>query len=229
MAEYKYRFFLKFGKHEHIESLREKGQIYMNTLDSIRKLPQETLIGDKYEGIVFLKHLKDAIISGKQGNKKFSFAMKGIAHAYPTEKIEGNIYCLYGGDENLLEKHYKDDHGILPLGDTFASTEYMAVINNPREFIRRLVTHLEMAGFNPTYFPVRYLDYDKYEGKLDQFCKRKKYEGQNEFRIYVENNNNKPLNFEIGDLSNLCYIGRTDAHLNLRYKAFNSDAEPAVF
>lgn len=51
--DYFYRFFLKFGKKEHIEAFRNKGQIYMNTLDYFRNLPEEGLIGDRFEGLKF--------------------------------------------------------------------------------------------------------------------------------------------------------------------------------
>ncbi|WP_277680212.1 hypothetical protein [Gracilibacillus dipsosauri] len=196
----------------------------MNTLDYFRTLPQERLIGDKYEGIKYLKQLNGGKFTFKHNEKEF-FLVNQRAHAYPTDKTECNIYCLYGGDENLLERYYRRDHGILPLGETFHSMEYMAVINNPKEFMRRLILYLEMAGFYPKYSPVQYYDKNKYQGKLDQFCKSKEYEGQNEFRIYVENMNNKYMHFEIGDLSDICHIARTEPHLNLRYEAFDSEYE----
>lgn len=218
---YNYRFLLKFGKQEHIEALQKKGQIYMNTMAYFRKLPEETLIGDSYEGIQFIMQLKNLSISFKSGEKSIPFLKNGIGNMYPTNKIEGNIYCMYGADEDTLVEYYKDDHGILPLGCTFRDIEYMAAINNPKEFMRRLTDHLDMAGHKYKYAPVEYLDYGTYEGALNQFHKRKKYEGQNELRVYVENWRDMPLSIEIGDLSDICQIGKAQDHLNLRYRAVN--------
>ncbi len=217
-SAYNCRFFLKFGKFEHIEALQKKGQIFMSTLAYFRSLSQENLIGDKYEGITFLKHLENLMFSGVHNGKKFAFESKGIAYAHPTDKIEGNIYCLYGGFEGLLESRLDGDEGFLPVGDSFGSTEYMAIINDPREFMRRLGQYFNQAGKKHKYSPVNYVDFKSYQGKLNQFYKRKEYEGQNEFRIYVESDGNRPLVFELGDLSDICHIARTDRHLSLRYK-----------
>lgn len=224
-SQYNCRFLLKFGRFEHIEALQKKGQIYMSTLAYFRSLPQENLIGDKYEGITYLKHLENLTFWGEHNGKKFAFKSTDIAYAHPTDKIEGNIYCLYGGFEGLLKSRLDGDEGFLPVGDSFGSTDYMAIINNPREFMRRLCLYMDQAGMKYMYSPVNYVNFKNYQGKLNQFHKRQEYEGQNEFRIYVESDGNRPLVFELGDLSDICHIGRTDRHLSLRYKVFDSEAE----
>lgn len=220
MVNYNYRFFLKFGRKEHIEALQRKGHIYMNSLNCFRTLPEENLIGDKFEGIKYIKHLSDVIFTTKNLKRNFSFKSRGLVHAFPTKKIEGNIYCLYGGHETLLEKNYnlEKQYGQLNIGDTFGDTEYMALINNPREFINRIKQHFISAGLHFDYGPVQYIDIDNYEGELNQFSKRKRYEGQNEFRIFVENNIDRPLDFEIGSLSDICTIALTSKHNILRYR-----------
>lgn len=217
--EYKYRFFLKFGKREHIEAFQKKGQIFMSTLECFRKLPEENLIGDKFEGIQFIKQVMNVNISMDVNGKRTPILRDGIGQMYPTNRVDGNIYCLYGGDENILEKYYKKDHGMLPLGSIFGSTEFFAAIINPKQFLQRICDYLDLASLNYKYAPIEYLDYESYEGKLNQFHKRMKYKDQNEFRIYVENLTNSPLVFEIGDLSDICHIGNTKEHLNLKYRA----------
>lgn len=219
IKNYKYRLFLKFGKKEHIEAFQKKGEICMNTLEDFRKLPEENLIGDKLEGIKFLKQLGQVDITLKIPNKNTLLLPNCVARMYPNDKIEGNIYCLYGADENILEKNYKSDHGILPLDSAFGSREYVAFIINPKEFIQRIINHLDATSLYYKYNPVEYLDYNRYEGKLNQFHKRIEYKNQNEFRIYVKNLINERLIFKIGDLSDICEIGLTKDHLNLKYLA----------
>src|SRR5690606_31830172 len=137
--------------------------------------------------------LENLTFKGEHNGKKFTFKSKGVAYAYPTDKIEGNIYCLYGGFEGLLESRLDGEEGLLPVGDSFGSTEYMAIINNPREFMTRLCQYFDQAGMKYKYSPVNYVDFKNYQGKLNQFYKKKEYEGQNEFRIYVESGGNRPL------------------------------------
>jgi len=217
--EYKYRFFLKFGKKEHIEAFQKKGQIYMNTLGYFRTLPEENLIGDRLEGIQFLKQLRNINVTLDINGNRTSILQDGVGQMYPTNMVNGNIYCIYGGDEIILEKYYKKDHGELPLGPIFGSTEYIAAITDPKQFLQRILGYLELTSLKYKYQPIEYLDYKLYEGKLNQFHKRIKYKGQNEFRIYVENLVNQPLIFEIGDLTDICHIAKTKDHLNLKYRA----------
>jgi hypothetical protein len=44
-------FFLKLGSEENILDLFENGTIYMNTIEYFRKVEDEELRGDKYEGV----------------------------------------------------------------------------------------------------------------------------------------------------------------------------------
>jgi hypothetical protein len=218
-TNYNYRFFLKFGRKEHIEAFQKKGQIYMNSLSYFRQLPEENLIGDKYEGIRYLKPLRDTIFTTQNLKKNLSFKSRGIFYAHPTDKIEGNIFCLYGGHEALLEKNFidKKNYGELNVGDAFSETEYLALINNPREFIKRLEIYFTSAGLEFDYRPVQYIDFDNYEGNLNQFSKRKRYENQNEFRIFVRGDIDRSLYFDIGDLSDICHIALTADHHNIKY------------
>jgi len=223
MINYNYRFFLKFGRKGHIEALQRKGQIYMNSLSFFRRLPEENLIGDKYEGIIYRRILKDVLCTTQSLRNNFSFKPKEKVYAHPTKKIEGNIYCFYGGHEALLEKNLinKKGYGELNVGDTFCDTEYMAAIINPKEFIERIIQYFTSAGLDFDYGPVKYIDFDNYEGPLNQFSKRKLYEGQNEFRIFVRNDVDRPLNFEIGDLSDICHIALASEHKSLKYRVLD--------
>ena len=209
-----YRFFLKFGKRTHIEALRNKGEIYMNTINYFTELPEENLIGDRFEGIRYLKHLKG--INVKIPNNILTY--KRNIYAYPKSRFKGHLFCLYGGDEKLLEKNLIVDYGELDLRSSFSNTEYMAIINKPNEFIRRLEIHFNSNGWEFEHRNVDYINFDEYEGPLDQFSKRKQYEGQNEYRIFVNRGSNDYLKFEIGDLSDICHIAKADQNLKLGYR-----------
>jgi hypothetical protein len=65
---------------------------------------------------------------------------------------------------------------------------------------------------------VNYINFNEYEGGLDQFSKRIQYVGQNEYRIFVNRGANDYLKFEIGDLSDICHIAKADQNLSLGYR-----------
>jgi len=213
-----YRFFIKFGKKENIEAL-QKGTIYMNCLSFFRTLPEENLIGDKLEGIKSIRCLENVTLDlNIQKRDKITLKSIGSVHIYPTEKYEGNIFCMYGADENLLEKNLKGNRGRLQLGKSFSDSEYIAFINNPREFIRKIDEYFLQNGQKIEISPVNYIDFSNHKGTLSPFDKREIYRGQNEVRIFVKNNFQRPIMFNIGDISDICHIAPANKHNILEYR-----------
>lgn len=82
----------------------------------------------------------------------------------------------------------------------------------------KLKNHLDLCGWKYKYAPVKYLDFNNHQGSLDQFCKRIKYKGQNEFRVWLDNEINQPIKIEIGDISEFCTIGKVQHHKDLFFK-----------
>lgn len=212
-----YRFFLKFGKKEHIEAL-QKGDVFMNTLAYFQTAPEENLIGDKFEGIKHLLGFRDLTLNIAYKGKDIIFKSVGTVYAHPTERYEGNIYCLYGAHEQMLESRLKDNLGELPIGNVFGDCEYFAIINNPKEFVRRIEVFCASAGYNMVIKGVNYIDFNTYQGVMTPFVKRDLYKGQNEIRIFIENDIGKSLAFNIGDISDICTIASTKGHEYLKYK-----------
>lgn len=214
---YRYRFFIKFGKLEHLENFRNRGQLYFNTMDNFRSMPEENLIGDPFEGITNIKQFGEGELTIKHEGKDLKLLVNNMFE-YPTTQINGNIFCLYGADEKHLEQFLIKNEGNLPLTNVCKDYEHMLFINNPKGFMEKLTNRLELTGYKYRYGPVKYIDFNKHQGPLDQFCKRIKYKDQNEVRIWLENDLKVPITLEIGDISEFCTISRTENHNNLKFK-----------
>lgn len=207
-----YRFLIKFGEREHMEAL-QRGDIYMNTLAYFRTQPEEDLIGDILEGITSFYSFKNAPFTVNK------IKMIGDLNMHPTDRYQGNIFCMYGGDEDLLEQNLVGTKGTLPIGETFKSP-YFAIINNPKVFYHKIEAYSQLAGYSVKAGQVNYLNYEKHQQKLTPFCKRERYKDQNEFRIFIANDLDKTLEFNIGDISDICHIGAVTEHNNLEYAIF---------
>lgn len=187
--------FLKIGHEEHISDLYENGTIFINTIEHFRKIEDDELRGDGYEGA-------SEIINSLPG----TFRIPGINRDFKYEKIHikkmhetvlGNIYCLYcissKGFPNPLD--FKLDEKNLRFGS------HCLMIKDNQYFFDKILSELKNNGFDYRHGFVNYYDKDNLSNKkLTLFDKPKEFEYQKEFRFYVHNKELKPIKIQIGSL-----------------------------
>ena len=119
------------------------------------------------------------------------------------EEIKGNIYCLTG----IYSEELRGERNDIFL-DTHAFGEDLIEINHPKIFLQRVMDGLRKLGYkNIIHEKVTYYD-NNYSGELGFFKKHEKFKGQNEFRIFVPNKDNKPIKLNIGSLKDIASISK---------------------
>ncbi|RCS28226.1 hypothetical protein DUT90_01200 [Polaribacter sp. WD7] len=196
--------FLKLGSLENITDLYENGTIYINTIEYFKKIEDNDLRGDNYEGA-------SEIINSLPG----TFRIPGIDRDFKYEKVHlkksfdqvlGNIYSLYcissKGFPNPLD--FRIDEKNLRFGT------HCLLIKNSQYFFDKIQSELKNKGFDFRHGFVNYYDKDNVTNKeLTLFDKPMEFEYQKEFRFYVHNNKLEPIKIRIGSLKDYAEIIQT--------------------
>lgn len=197
-----YLSFIKFGEKEHMEKLFYEGELYCNTINYFPELRSINKMADEYDGADSIYQAKNLKI--KLHDKILATADK--AQFYKRDlSLKGNIYCLYGIEENdlaLTDKLSKLNLDLTAIdwGDT------AVFIYDTKEFLRRVQTALESQEKEFEISPVIYYNQETYQGKLTPFHKRKLFEDQNEIRYWIHNTINDVIKIYIGNMSDISFI-----------------------
>jgi hypothetical protein len=192
--------FVKFSKKEHLESLREKGTIYMNTLGYFKKL--EGMSGDKNEGMDNFYQgtkMKAVIIPHGEGDAAPIEGLKSMG-SQKGEDMARNVFCLHAITNTEPELHpgnlKRNDHAL--------------VIINPHIFLQMFenAANEQRVGFRCGF--VKYVDRKRYHGKMGCFKKFKEFENENEYRILKKEPTGKPFVFEIGSIKSISELVEKD-------------------
>jgi hypothetical protein len=193
------------GNPEHIKALYEKGEIYLNTVDYIRKCDDNEDRSDPHDGVskrLFLGDVKVRMCKvGKDMDKHgINFDANNAVMIEDSEK-KGNIYCLSG----IFSEDLMGERNNLQL-NTKSFGEALILIYNPKEFIKRVLDGLKTNGYeNVIYKRVSYYP-NEYSGPIGMFRKHEKFNPQNEIRIFVPNEKNESIKINIGSLNDIAYI-----------------------
>ncbi len=201
--------FLKFGSKENINDLYKNGTIYMNSREYFRKIEDQELRGDSYEGVYEIRNYGPGKVHIPSTN--FSFRYEHIHVPLSFNEVWGNIYCLYAISEQTVPEmfDFKMDERISRFGS------HCLVIKEPNWFIEsmtykfKLLNHKFHLGF------VDYYEKEKVNGEVDVFSKPNVFSCQKEFRFYVESNSILPITFHIEDLKNYSTIIPTEHALKM--------------
>jgi hypothetical protein len=197
-----YFLFIKISEETFIDSLQKKGHIYCNTIKYFRTIEDNNLRGDENEGKAFIKQMKN--IHLKLGNEKIIKAESGqMFYEHPNDK--GNIFCLYGVESELYNPSVETSQKIKIEFQTKDFGKSALIIHNPKEFFKRIKRELNKRNKEFNFSPVNYYDTKTYEGELSPFYKSNKYSYQNEIRLWIPNEIEKPYEFFIGDISDISY------------------------
>ena len=208
--------FVKFGQKEHIEGLQNKGLLYLNTVDFFKKLESEQGVrGDFLEGASEIKNIYEqdkSILTINPGGKDEIHLNLTKAQIRQFFNYKGNIFSLFSIFNNKKEtKEIEFEKSMKSFGDT------ALIITNVSEFLKRVKLELDRQKYK---FDWRLVDYynenERNLKELNIFSKASTFQNQNEFRIYVENVNNKPLKIEIGSIKEISYIVESEKLTKLK-------------
>ena len=196
--------FLKFGSEADINDLYENGTIYMNPIDRFRKIEDEELRGDKYEGVNRIWNLPSGEFEIPSIKRKVKYISMHLKENY--KNVLGNIYSIYcissygfpSPNDFLIDKKV----------ERFGS-HFLMVKDNQR-FLQLIEDKLNLLGLKFDHDFVRYYDKKSINGQITLFQKPNEFEYQKEFRIYVDSALLTPLVFKIGSLKNIAEVHKTE-------------------
>ncbi len=119
--------------------------------------------------------------------------------------MKGNIFCLYGFESLKLDRDSFEIQNMLIEETNKEFGEYALVIHNTQEFTNRLTSFLQKTGTAFEFEPVFYYDPQTTNAHIDQYCKSKFYDYQNEVRLWLPNDSDAPMSIKIGNLSDISY------------------------
>lgn len=207
--------FIKLGDHKHIVDLYENGTVYINTIQHFRKIEDQELRGDRYEGVSRIINSLPGTFKIPGIDKEFNFIKAHIREAY--DEVLGNIYSLYcissKGFPNPLD--FKLDEKNLRFGS------HGLFIKEPGQFISRIECELKRTNYKFRHGFINYYDKDNINSSITLFDKPLEFEYQKEFRFYVENDQMNPIKIQIGSMKEYAEIYKIEdlLELSLNYKS----------
>jgi hypothetical protein len=200
----------KFGARNHMEQFAQ-GLLHMNTLDCFAKLEADMLRKDSHEGTSHLLRGDGGILQIKIGEEFVPIAgIKGPIRYQPDALKKVNVFCMYALRESASAPFVDPEN--FGFGDTFA------ILTDFDEFLKRVITAAARTqGQDLKYGLVEYVDYSSYLGPVGVFRKSLAFSYQSEFRMALFPGMGTPIDFEVGDLSDLVILGPL-GELNGRFK-----------
>lgn len=219
---------MKFGKEKSLKSL-QSGLMYMKNLAYYvgqEKKDSDDVIGDQYDGVMLMQDMQINIKDIATKNVLVSINAPKATMDFGYMKYP--VFCMFRYDErNKLSETTEDGQELFEFSPE--QVRYMPefgdsvlVIKDADEFIRRVAAALQKEGLIHARGNVRYFDGNDLEYFQDvkdepvhtAFWKRKKYSYQQEFRILID----KPIEdhyiLNIGDISDISKIMKSELMLN---------------
>jgi len=221
--------FMKFGEYEHLKAFREEGLLYCNPITYFTEIEDQSLRGDNMEDITQMIYFKDGTVAIGPPNeevpadapqlpfKDFNLISR---HAAPF----GNLFCMTA--VNLLDK---------PMGEIFRINERMKefgkhflYIHDSSAFMQRLGQKLKESKLHFETGLVEYKDFNKYTGSKSVFQKHNDFAYQQEWRLFIRNNNTDHIKITIGSLEDISVIGSSENIEHLIIKGAQKDQDTFI-
>lgn len=175
------------------------GNIFFSPHDYFRKLENDNVIGDKFEGIDHCAQPNkiEKITISKNGNVLWS--ANGSVFSEPVRVSHGgaprNIFCMFSiRDAGFIGSL---DSRIHQFGDHFV------IVTNTELFVERVSKSAIANGYNFEAGLMQYFDQHTYTGEVGVFRKRVSYEYQKEFRFAIYPGGRGAIVLNVG---NICDI-----------------------
>ena len=189
-----YAGLIKLGQKEHMQDLYRRGHLYLNTFDFFRQLeidadgrgdPDE-YISEYYCGPA-MAGLKIGLKIQKVDKTVQTLELTpetGLAE-FKTDYGQKTYSHLFCASLMVVEDIRKTGQLIAPC-NIAANKDWMIIIYDVREFLNRIKTACEYAGWGPIEArPVEYFDASNYGGAVGCFKKSNVYKHQVEWRLAV--------------------------------------------
>jgi len=197
--------FFKRGKSEHIQSLYETGEIYINTFMDMRKMDNNFDRSDPEDCIEYRKNL--GISKVTMANVGSDIETEGVTVEAENARIlvdtidKGNIYSLSALHAGFCKEDSPNwNYNI----DSFGPS--LIVINEPYVFLERVLEALRQANFIDIQHQLVEYYNNSHSGKVGKFRKHERFKGQLEYRIYVPNPIEEPIKVYAGSLADIASI-----------------------
>lgn len=187
---------IKVGKKEHIESLQKNGILFLNPIHYFKGIEGDGQRRDAHEGIIHLEQVPNLKFIKEDGSE-FKIKTSNARLRVTDDDQMGNIFCTIAITREMMEKSETLDKQNMEFGDTFL------VITHHEEFLRRIDVATKKLGKTCSHKLVDYYDEENYSGYLGIFWKSMRYKHQNEFRIFIKNDQNEPLILKIGSIDDI--------------------------
>ena len=208
--EHTIKLFLKLGSEKNILDLFENRTIYMNTIEYFRKVEDEELRGDKYEGVSKVINSLPGTFKIPGIDREFNYVKVHLKESY--KEVLGNIYSLYAisskGFPNPLD--FKFDERNLRFGT------HGVMIKDLPLFFNKIENELKKNNLKFNHGFVDYYDKEEVSREITLFEKPLEFEHQKEFRFYVENDKIKPIKIQIGSMKDYAEILKIEDILELK-------------
>lgn len=207
----------KFGKRKYMRRFREKGIMYMNTLESHRKherAEQDSVEGprfDRLEGLGGLYQSDKVQLTIGTSPTPFTITsangLRGQVEIYLNKRLKSNVFCMYSiaARDGLFEEPYVNEKNF-DFGDS------VVAITNVTKFLERVDAAVEKIlepGMKYSRGFVEYYDPKKHEGAVHPFMKDIRFSYQDEYRFVVSPraDGSKPeLEIEIGSIEDISVL-----------------------
>ncbi len=213
--EHKIIAFLKFGSLENMTDLLENGTIYMNPIQYFRKIEDEELRGDKYEGASKIINSLPGTFKIPNIEREFNYQKIHLVESFG--EVLGNIYSLYCISSHGFPNPFECK---IDLRNNHFGTHCVLIKDN-QFFLDSIENELKSQGLKFHHGFINYYDKKEKSGKLNLFEKPNEFEYQKEFRIYVENDQIKPIVLRLGSLKNKAELTSTKDALSILLKPLN--------
>lgn len=191
--------FIKFGSYDNMCSLRDRGEIYMNTLPYFRQIEDDELRGDPFDSVNEIQRGTKGHVVIPSTDKKIQITNFDLRIG-PDNPEQINLYCLYA--LRARQKSYPIHRKNYNFGT------HALIIFNAQAFMDKLRAELKDKNINGSGNLVEYIDND-YIGKVGPFKKLKKYEYQSEWRLLCSNGDGKPRKMIIGPINEISLLVKT--------------------
>jgi len=213
---------VKFSNKEFLEPLQKDGLFYCNSIEYFAKLEDGQLRGDGFESVMELDYWGDALVQLKPIDKPDSewvdLKSKDLQLKNNNLNPLGNLFCMsaFKIEVDAEPRTYMFNEQFNRFGSHYL------LINNESIFLERLRSALKQLPFKNLLGRVKYLDLKKYSGKKNLFQKHNEFEWQEELRLYLDSEINKPFQFSIGSLEDISTIYELKSNPGLKIKLNHS-------
>lgn len=225
---------MKFGSENNLRKL-QAGQLYMKNLKyyvDLEKTTDDEDVGDKYDGQMMLQDVKISMYT--VDTHEFIAQFDAPSVSMNLGYLECPVFCMFMFDyRNHVEENLEGENLTVKYQFTEEQLKKMPnfgdsvlIIKNGDEFVNRVKKGLLEAGYGFSRDHVQYYAFNNVE-HLKQiqsdnsriaFWKRDKYSYQQEYRFLIHDFVDDYLSVEIGDISDITQLLRTEELLNTYLK-----------